>query len=109
MHVTGWYPKRRGGRMAPAAAVTLDRFEARTYDALAGVIRVRRALLGHSLLFITGPVACLVLKRFEALVNNEWLAALNRDQAEVAARLLGPLHARLNQVLELADARGLTH
>jgi len=89
--------------------VTLDRFEARTYDALAGVTRVRRALRDHGLLFATGAFAALLLKRFEALISNEWLASLRPDEAETAARVLGPLHARLSQVLELAEAQGLTH
>ena len=95
--------------MAAGAAVTLDRFEARTYEALAGVTRDRRALLGHSVLFAVGAFSTLLLKRCEALVSNEWLASLRIDEAETAARVLGTLHARLSQVLELAEAKGLTH
>jgi hypothetical protein len=94
--------------MTTAAAATLDQFEARTYDALAGVTRVRRALRDHGRILLSETVAYWVLHRFMATLSNEWLAALAPDKAEEAARWLGELHTRLSQVIELAESRGIT-
>jgi hypothetical protein len=91
------------------AAATLDQFEARTYDALAGVTRVRRALQQHGRILLNEAVASWLLQRFVATLNNEWLATLEPDKAEEAARHLGELHGKLNQVIELAETKGLTN
>jgi hypothetical protein len=75
--------------MTAAASATLDRFEARTHDVLAAVTRVRRALRDHGRLLLTEPYGYFLLRRLAPILNNQWLASLQPDEAHEAARHLG--------------------
>src|SRR5436309_2409388 len=103
---TWCYSKGGGGQMTTVATMTLDQFEARTYDALAGVTRVRRALRHHGRVLLAETVARLILQRFMAALSNEWLAAMDPDKSEETGRRLSELRDKLTQVIQIGDAKG---
>ena len=94
-----------------ATATTLDQFEARTYDALAGVTRVRRELRrAHAqgrFLFLEATTAW-SLRRLLAALNHRWLAKVSTDEAKQMCPYLAKLHSLLNQALQLAEEKGLS-
>ena len=92
-----------------ATAATIDWFETRTYEALAGVTRMRRALSdAHHLsriLPIEFATAC-VLRRLVAVFDHRWLSTLSADQAQQFSPHFAELHSKLNQVQDLLEAGG---
>lgn len=103
------YPKGGEEGQMTSAAATLDQFEARTHDALAGVTRVRRALRDHGQLVVIEAYCYCLFRRFLVALNRPWLRSISLDDAREAARHLSEFHALLAQVMDLADAKGLTH
>jgi hypothetical protein len=94
-----------------AQATTIDRFEARTYEALAGVTRVRHAFRNagvHGQLVVIEGITSFLLHRLLAPTTSQWLAALSHEQAEVAVRGLSELHEKLGQLLQLGEKRAAT-
>ena len=94
-----------------AAAATLDRFEARTHDALAGVTRVCRAVRdagAHGQLLVSEVLTSFLLRRLLGLLTHQWLVTLSSEDAEVAARHLGELYQKLGQLIQLGDMKGLS-
>lgn len=90
------------------AAATLDQFEARTHDALAGVTRVRRALRDHSRVLVMEAYCYYMFRRFLAILNRPSLNSISDAQARELASHLSEFDNRLTQLLELAEAKGLT-
>jgi hypothetical protein len=94
-----------------ATATTLDHFEARTHDALAGVLRVRRQLRrarARARLLAFEIVTGFALRRLMAALNHRgWIAQLSADEARTLALTLTRLYGVLGQALQLGEEREL--
>jgi hypothetical protein len=94
-----------------ASVTTIDRFEARTTDALAGVTRVRLSLLvtrykGELLLYEV--LSSWLVSRVVAAFHDRWLANLTPEQARDVTPRLAELYRVLSQALRIAEKHGFT-
>ena len=91
-----------------ASVATIDRFEARTAEALAGVTRVRLSLrvtrYKGALLFYE-VLSMWLVRRVLAALNDRWLANVTPQQAQELAPRLAELYSTMNQTLRIAEEK----
>lgn len=97
------------GEKMNASVTTVDRFEARTTDALAGVTRLGLSLKmarykGELLAF--EMLSTWLVRRVVATFHDRWLSNLTAEQARTVTPRLAELYQTLDKSLQLADLHG---